>query len=328
VQVRVVQNKEPKHFMKLFKRRIIVHKVNGTEDGASTAPETALYQVRGFNNSENDGCDIRAVQFASPSGRCLNTNDIFLLNTPEKQYIWHGAASSKFFPIPEQNLADLGSSIKGSRTQVVIREGKEPKDFWENIGEDEYYKTEWNWFPRLFHCSSATGCFHVEEVLEWDQEDLDPGHMNIVDTSKDVFLWTGQRANLEEEKKQAMEAVLDYTKLHPKRKDHAAISDVLIVHGRKEPHSFRAVFTVWDDSKSLDSNGFNDSLKVEELLKDLSRNYTLAELRNPPKMLDLLKLENYLSDEEFLSVFKLDRTAFSAQPLWKQEQHKKSVGLY
>lgn len=112
--------------MKLFKGRIIVHKALETEDGASAVPETALYQIRGFNKVETE-CDVRAVQLPSPvcisyseifaylslqSAKYLNTNDVFLLNTPEKQYIWKGAASSKFYQISEQTLMELGASVK------------------------------------------------------------------------------------------------------------------------------------------------------------------------------------------------------------------------
>lgn len=328
VQIRVVQNKEPKHFFKLFKGHIIVHKANETEDGASAMPETALYQIRGCNNVAGVGCDVRAVQLESLGAKYLNTNDMFLLNTTDKQYIWIGTASSKFFTVTEQTLEGIGSSIQGSRERVLVREGEEPSDFWENIGGNaEYYKTAWHWFPRMFHCSSASGSFQVEEVLEWDQEDLDAGHLNILDTSGDVFLWTGHRASLEDEKKQAMETVLEYTKSHPLRKDSPP-SDILCITGRKEPYELRAAFLAWDDSKSSEYNSLKDSAKVEDIIKELSRTYTLAELRNPPKMLDSTRLETYLSDDEFRDVFKVDKDAFSAMPLWKQEQQKKNVGLY
>ena len=71
----------------------------------------------------------------------------------------------------------------------------------------------------------------MEEVVEWDQDDLDSGHLNILDTSHEVFLWTGQRANIEEEKKQAMETVLEYGKLHPTRKGEAGkADDVLCIY--------------------------------------------------------------------------------------------------
>jgi len=38
--------------------------------------------------------------------------------------------------------------------------------------------------------------------------------------------------------------------------------------------------------------------------------------------------ESYLSDEEFVKVFKKDRAAFLAQPAWRQQQQKKDVGLW
>lgn len=78
----------------------------------------------------------------------------------------------------------------------------------------------------------------MEEVLEFDQEDLDAGHLNILDTSLDVFLWTGQRASIEEEKKQAMEIVLEYTKGHPTRKERGVVSDILSVNGRRYSHLY------------------------------------------------------------------------------------------
>jgi hypothetical protein len=47
-----------------------------------------------------------------------------------------------------------------------------------------------------------------------------------------VYLWTGHRANIEEEKKQAMEAALDYTKLHPIRKQQEGnADDILCIYG-------------------------------------------------------------------------------------------------
>jgi len=335
-QIRVVQNKEPKHFMKLFKGRIIVHSGRNTRnvdeeepDGASIMHETALYQIRAFNavpGGGGGGCDVRAVQLIAPSSEFLNTNDVFLLNTPEKQYIWKGAHSCKFFEISDQTLAQLGSNIKESREQVFIREGEEPQDFWEVVGKEKYYTTPWTFFPRLFHCSSASGTFQVEEILEWDQEDLDTGHLNILDTSTDIFLWTGMRANLAEEKKVAMETVLEYGKLHPKRKEKAIPPNVLCVHDRKEPFSFKAVFMAWDDSRAVEE--CEDPITVEDVLKDLFRTYTLAELRNPPKLLDSTRLETYLSDQEFEEVFKMDKESFNSLPLWKQEQQKKNVGLY
>jgi len=143
-----------------------------------------------------------------------------------------------------------------------------------------------------------------------------------------VYLWTGQRANLEEEKKQAMATVLDYVKIHPTRKlDENSVDKVLCVTALREPFAFKSGFLCWDDSKSK-SDGDQGVVKVADLLRELSRTYTLAELLNPPKMLDSTRLETYLSAEEFASVFKMDREAFGAQPLWKQEQQKKNVGLY
>lgn len=44
--------------------------------------------------------------------------------------------------------------------------------------------------------------------------------------------------------------------------------------------------------------------------------------------IDMTSKELYLSDEEFIKVFKKDRAAFLAQPRWRQQLQKKEVGLW
>jgi hypothetical protein len=66
-------------------------------------------------------------------------------------------------------------------------------------------------------------------------------------------------------------------------------------------------------------------------LEEYSRVYTFEELKRKdflPKTVDKSVLENYLSDEEFLKVFGMDREAWNKLPSWKQVPKKKEVGLY
>ncbi|KAL4524641.1 hypothetical protein Ndes2526B_g06837 [Nannochloris sp. 'desiccata'] len=44
--------------------------------------------------------------------------------------------------------------------------------------------------------------------------------------------------------------------------------------------------------------------------------------------IDMTSKEKYLSDEEFKKVFNKDRSAFLAQPAWRQQLQKKEVGLF
>jgi hypothetical protein len=43
---------------------------------------------------------------------------------------------------------------------------------------------------------------------------------------------------------------------------------------------------------------------------------------------DMTCKESYLSDEEFLQVFKMSRADFNAQRAWRRQLQKKNVGLF
>ena len=94
VQVRVVQNKEPDHFLLVFKGRMVVHaggKASGFKNRADTdsydVDGTRLFHVRGTNE-----LNTRAVQVEEKASS-LNSNDCFVLETPPCTYIWYGKVS-------------------------------------------------------------------------------------------------------------------------------------------------------------------------------------------------------------------------------------------
>lgn len=95
VQVRVVQNKEPDHFLLVFKGRMVVHaggKASGFKNRADAdsydVDGTRLFHVRGTNE-----LNTRAVQVEEKASS-LNSNDCFVLETPLCTYIWHGKVNS------------------------------------------------------------------------------------------------------------------------------------------------------------------------------------------------------------------------------------------
>ena len=91
VQVRVVQNKEPDHFLLVFKGKMVVHsggRASGFKNRADSdsydVDGTRLFHVRGTNEF-----DTRAVQVEEKASS-LNSNDCFVLETPACTYIWYG----------------------------------------------------------------------------------------------------------------------------------------------------------------------------------------------------------------------------------------------
>lgn len=91
VQVRVVQSKEPDHFLLIFKGRMVVHSggrasgfKNRYDQDSYDVDGTRLFHVRGTNE-----LDTRAVQVEEKASS-LNSNDCFVLETPQATYIWYG----------------------------------------------------------------------------------------------------------------------------------------------------------------------------------------------------------------------------------------------
>ena len=100
VQVRVVQNKEPDHFLLVFKGKMVVHSggrassfKNRMDQDSYDVDGTRLFHVRGTNEF-----DTRAVQVEEKASS-LNSNDCFVLETPDCTYIWYGKVKQRIWKI-------------------------------------------------------------------------------------------------------------------------------------------------------------------------------------------------------------------------------------
>ena len=131
-QVRVVQGKEPLHFIRCFDGLMVVHsggKASGfknkqAEDTYDT-DGTSLYHVRGV-----DEFDTRAVQVAEKASS-LNSGDSFVLLTPTTMYVWKGTGANE----AEHAVAmKLSNKLVGKRETKSIAEGEEPDAFWDALG--------------------------------------------------------------------------------------------------------------------------------------------------------------------------------------------------
>lgn len=93
----------------------------------------------------------------------------------------------------------------------VIEEGHEPAAFWAALGGKGDYDREVDapgapiLEPRLFHCKLlSNGKLRVEEIDDFDQEDLDEDDVMILDGGDELYLWMGKDST-EEERRQSME---------------------------------------------------------------------------------------------------------------------------
>ena len=103
----------------------------------------------------------------------LNSEDVFVLETPAKTFIWTGQASIE----EELNMAKgIIELISPNRDLEVITEGSEPDDFWDALGgKGDYSRAAVNFDkpilePRLFHCKEmSNGSLRALEINHFEK---------------------------------------------------------------------------------------------------------------------------------------------------------------
>eukprot|EP00047_Mylnosiga_fluctuans_P019660 m.84690 g.84690 ORF g.84690 m.84690 type:complete len:829 (+) comp8214_c0_seq1:60-2546(+) len=345
VQVRVVQNKEPPHFYLLFKGKMIVHggghasgfKNRDDKDEYYTADGTRMFQIRGTND-----LNTRAIQ-VPPKAGSLNSGDVFVLETPKQLFLWSGKLASG----DEREYAKAITKTISKKEYSLLIEGQEPAGFWEALGgKTEYMQVpEHNdpvpREPRLFQCSNNKGYFYVEEIFDYDQEDLIEDDVMLLDAGHEVFVWIGNGANTEEKKK-ALETAVEYIKTDASGRTVESTCFLTVKQGF-EPPNFTGHFIAWNPNKWSQGKSYAELKKAlagggelttslaSELAKfTVSAKFTFAQLSgaNLPEGVDATQKEQYLLPEEFKQKFGISREEYNALPQWKKNGLKKKAGLY
>ncbi|XP_028284351.1 scinderin like b [Parambassis ranga] len=239
VQVRVTQGQEPPHLMSLFQGKPMIIHSGGTsrKSGQSQSGSTRLFHIR-----QSSSRVTRAVE-VEPSASNLNTNDVFVLKTPNALFVWRGVGASDE---ETQAAKHVVSFLGGSPSQVS--EGKEPADFWSALGGKKDYQTSKSLRstvkpPRLFGCSNKTGRLIVEEVPgDITQSDLATDDVMLLDTWDQLFIWIGNDANAEE-RNGAPKIAKDYVDSDPSGRKGLPITTI---KQGAEPPTFTGWFQAWD----------------------------------------------------------------------------------
>ncbi|CAB1315160.1 unnamed protein product [Coregonus sp. 'balchen'] len=246
VQVRITMGKEPRHFMAMFKGKMVIFEGGTSRKGASDPePPIRLFQVRGSDASNTKAIEVPALAAS------LNSNDVFLLRSQSGIHLWCGKGSSG----DERAMAKEVSSVIGqhSTAEEIVAEGQEPVEFWDLLGGKAPYANDkrlqqaaLDHQQRLFECSNKTGRFIATEVTQFTQDDLSEDDVMLLDTWDQVFLWVGNEAN-EVERKEAVVTSQEYLRTHPGSRDPD--TPILLIKQGYEPPTFTGWFTAWDPSK-------------------------------------------------------------------------------
>jgi len=346
VQIRVVEFKEPLHFMKIFGGKLIVFE-SGHVTGYQNAHCHAQYDpniVYMFQVCGETEETTRAIQVKARSAS-LNSNDLFVISKAKKTFVWLGKFCS------EQEIAmarHMGTYLSKERdAATILKEGEETNEFWDLLGEREPYKntkrqlsgTSLVFLPRLFQCSMSSGRFAVEEIVSFCQDDMDESDVMILDTHDEIFIWLGNSCH-EFEKKEAAKTAKSYLLSDP---DGRTPDNTLIIVVRQgfEPPQFTGCFVGWDTNKWADGKTFKEVCKdlgkenagislLEDEMKKYTSFYSLDVLQRkvPPEGIDVLRKEMYLSPEDFRGVFQMTKDEFNKLPEWKRTNLRKENDLF
>ena len=277
VQVRVVQGKEPNHFLALFKGKFVCHRggiasgfKNRQEagDDASQGTNHALYHIRGTN-----AVNTRAIQVETKAAS-LNSGDSFALVTHDKVYLWFGKLSNNDERSFATNLVQ--TVLKQGRSVEHVDENNEHDEFWTALGGKTEYadhaESELVMEPRLFEFTIRGNTFMVEEIINFHQEDLAQDGVYLLDTFNVVYVWVGNSAR-REDKDLALTSALKYVENAPdgRSKD----TPIFMVPAGVEPPMFCTSFVEWD---SVKANDFTDpyQAKLATLKDQFAVNQTTA----------------------------------------------------
>uniref|UniRef100_A0A8C2WMN9 Advillin n=1 Tax=Cyclopterus lumpus TaxID=8103 RepID=A0A8C2WMN9_CYCLU len=324
VQVRVTMGKEPRHFLAMFKAKMVIFE-GGTSRKGSTDPEPPirLFQVHGSDPSNTKAIEVPALATS------LNSNDVFLLKSQSGIFLWCGKGSSG----DERAMAKEVSSVIGQNSQQgseeIVAEGQEPIEFWELLGGKAPYASGKrlqqmvsDHQPRLFECSNKTGRFIVTEVTQFTQDDLNEDDVMLLDTWDQVFLWIGKETN-EVERKESVVTSQEYLRTHPGARDPGTL--ILLIKQGFEPPTFTGWFTAWDPSKWIEQDCVESEKSCQSFPPDDLVNKLVNEL---PEGVDPTQKEKHLSDSDFNHVFGITKDDFASMPRWKQLNMKKVKGMF
>lgn len=365
--VRVLQNKEPEHFLSHFDGHMNVRLGSRDKWAEEWKGKFVLFHIRGTN-----AVDTRAVQMKTQAAS-LNSNDAFLLKSDSTAFVWLGKGANEFERAVALKIAERMTG--GAQNFTTLEEGNESDDFWTAIGGKGEYSNDEKLHKgdikaRLFQCSDSTSVFRVMEIHHFVQDDLDNDDVMILDGYSEVFVWIGS-GSTEREKSMGVQLAHDYLKAA--NDGRPANVPVYAVNSREEPPQFTHYFLGWDDAaaksgedlyirtlEKLSEGGFlqmssaataevNAVHKAKEAYnakhKDAASSsaspsaagtapsgavYPFDRLKVKPLPTDVdgEHLENHVSDAEFAQFFKMSRADFAAAPKWKQLRIKKDIGLF
>ncbi|KAF5772063.1 putative villin/Gelsolin, ADF-H/Gelsolin-like domain superfamily [Helianthus annuus] len=268
VQGRIYQEKEPPQFIAIFQPMVVFkgglssgyksHIAEKGLDDETYKPDSAsVIQILGTAVHNN-----KATQL-DPVASSLNSHECFVIQSGSHLYIWQGTQSTY-----EQHAwaAKIAEFVKPGVHVKYQKEGSESASFWLGLGGKDTcgsnkVSLDTNRDPHLFAFSLSKGKFEIEEVYNFDQDDLLPEDILILDTRAEVIVWIGQAVD-QKEKKNALEYGQKYIELAESLDGLSPHVPLYKVTEGNEPCFFTVYFS-WEASKtSIPGNSFQKKVTI------------------------------------------------------------------
>lgn len=250
----------------------------GGDDASSDngGRDIALYRI-----SDSDGSiSIDLVSQRPLQQSLLDSNDCFVLDTVDANiYVWVGkhcnaeekqAAMRKAQGFIEKHNYPAWTHI------LRIVEGAEPTAFaqyfqaWRTTSElharllrsVESDEEDQGFEPRLFHVTLTKKRHRIrfEEVMDFEQEDLNEDDVMILDTGKEIFVWIGNGASDEEKEK------IDSIQAKFIKKYNREDVPITTLNQGEESSVFQDKFPIWVDDHWSNQSSYHDiKARIHEL---------------------------------------------------------------
>ena len=178
-------------------------------------------------------------------------------------------------------------------------------------------------YPHAFKISASTGQIEYEMIYELHIQTLQDNRIVVTIVNSDLFFWVKEDVRLDEIVK-LLKTMTDYVECSKIR--NVELSPFFI-RPLSEPRNFLSVF--FGNCELPITN--EKSENIFDIFALLTKSYSLIELQRKPKLLVTIsngQLELFLDDNEFKSIFGVDKEGFSKLPQWKQKSAKQKVGLW
>ncbi|KAI3384768.1 hypothetical protein SNEBB_007005 [Seison nebaliae] len=230
IKVSFVSGKEPEHFLRLFKGKLIIRHAKAANE------ERQLYHIKG-----STPLNIRAKQVKCLT-TSLNSDDSFIAFDPNKVFIWYGKFSNDL----EKQFAQNMVKYLHEKTPSIIKEERETNDFWSILGAkradrsyvdivQERHEAMRLSDARLFHCYHTGKCFKIEEIHNLSLDELIEDDVMLMDDGDVIFVWIGNGSS-DVERLSATKMAQKYLSNDPASARYG--TPIITIHQGSEPKSF------------------------------------------------------------------------------------------